>query len=337
MAQRLVDSVDRSKKLLLTLCLLTGGVHAAAPRLERPSLERIHEEVKVAQRRNAVRTGVRNAIYATAALSLTSILLRDYFAHLLPDGIGQVAPIEPAPIGISERIRQSLKASVGYVKRLLTQPPAPVSEETLTKQLLSDAQLRTHLADFIKQSVNEQGFAGQLKVMLKSGVKFSLVIALVSWIEQRPLTLLRTYLDRLWSIWHSSVTTTIIHLRDVASNLEIMRTFVEALGQKQLNARDRKFFVAQMIASHAGFVHSVERLCALMSIDVSDQETLVWMRDFDNGFWETFGHFTDLLEDDLKPAETDNEVVVSQTVRNELEEVRIALQQFVATYRAKYV
>ncbi len=300
MVPRLVAMAARSRFLLLAAGLLAGSLRADAIALKRPSLSRIQSEMEQQQRRNAVRKGVRNTIYVTGGLTLASLLFRDYLVHVLPE---HTVPKEPVPLGFGERIG----AAAGYLKRLITPAPPPVSEETLTKQLLSDAQLRTHLADFIKEAVSEQGFSGQVKVMLKSGLKFSLVIALISWIEQRPLTLLRTYLDRLWSIWHSNVTVTIMHLSDVASNLEIMRTFVEALGQKQLNLRDRQFYVAQMVSSHAGFVRSVERLCGLMSIDVADQATLAWMHDFDNGFWETFGRFSSLLEHDLAPAETGDE------------------------------
>ena len=116
-----------------------------------------------------------------------------------------------------------------------------------------------------------------------------------------------------------------------------MRTFVEALGQVRLNERDRKFYVSQLENSHKAFVHSCERLCAMMSIDVDDEDTLNWLGDFDNGFWEALLHFTNLLEEDLGQSQNGEEVMVSQGTRNELEDVRVALQQFVATYRAKNI
>ena len=327
--------VTRSKIALLSLGILAGSLHADTALLQRPSHARIALEVRKEKRSIALRKATRYCIYTAGSVTIASILLRERFAKLLPDVV-ETPSVTEQSLGYLQSLSNSFKTGAGRFKQWIM--PATQSKESLLEQLVTNPHLRERCADFIVDEVKkDQGIGGTIKHYLWQGAQVSLVVAILSWIEQRPLTLLRTYLDRLWSLWHSNLRKTLMQLRDTASNLEIMRTFVEAMGQVHLNERDRKFYCSQLHNSHTAFVRSIERLCAMMSIDVQDQETLDWLGDFDNGFWETFGRFTMLLEEDLAPSLTGEEVVISQGTRNELEEVRVALQQFVATYRAKNI
>ncbi len=328
--------VTRSKIALLSLGILSGTLHAEGLQLERPSHERISFEVRREQRSIALRKTVRYGIYTAGTVTLASILLREHVAKLLPDVVDTVTSKEQS-LGYLQSLSNSLKSGAGRVKRFIMPQPAQ-TKESLLEQLTNNPHLRERFADFIVDEVKkDQGVTGTIKHYLWQGTQVSLVVAILSWIEQRPLTLLRIYLDRLWSLWHSNLRKTLMQLSDTASNLEIMRTFVEALGQGHINVRDRKFYCSQLHNSHTAFVRSIERLCAMMSIDVHDQDTLDWLGDFNNGFWETFFRFTSLLEEDLQPSAVGDEIVISLGTRNELEQVRVALQQFVATYRAKNI
>ena len=328
--------VTRSSIGLLSLSILFGSLHAEELKLQRPSSERIALQMRQEKRSIALRKTVRYGIYTVGSVTLAGYLLRDQIAKVLPEQPVALTAKESS-LGYLEMLNNGVKSGAGYFKRLLTPDTSDKQAQKIVTEILGNQGEFQEFLSFIKHKRNNGSWSGTIRNELVNAGKFSLIVAILSWIEQRPLTLLRIYLDRLWSLWHSNLRKTLMQLRDTASNLEIMRTFVEALGQVHLNERDRKFYCSQLCNSHSGFVRSIERLCAMMSVDVHDQDTLDWLGDFNNGFWETFAHFTSLLQEDLQPSLTGEEVVISQGTRNELEEVRVALQQFVATYRAKNI
>ncbi len=332
---RLVGMVTRSKIALLSLGIFAYGLQVQAVELQRPSLARIAFDVRQEKRSIALRKVVRYSIYTVGGVTLASILLRERFAKLLPDFVDTPIPKDQS-LGYLQILNNRIKHGAGYVKQFLTTKEPDDQAKKIVKEILSDDGMSDFLG-YLQHRNENLSWTGAIRHRLWQGAQVSFVVAILSWIEQRPLTLLRTYLDRLWSLWHSNLRKTLLQLSDTATNLEIMRTFVEALGQVHLNERDRKFYVSQLESSHKAFVHSCERLCAMMSIDVDDEDTLNWLGDFDNGFWEALLHFTNLLEEDLGQSQNGEEVMVSQGTRNELEDVRVALQQFVATYRAKNI